>query len=312
MQLSVHDVYKSFADNSVLRGVTLAVNPGEVLALVGENGAGKSTLTRVISGVYRPDGGSLAVDGHPVAFRSPQDAMDRGIQVIYQEFRQNLFSQLSVAENLFVREEGRRFGRLFVSKARMAGEAAKLLESIGVHVDPHREVGRLSVAEQQMVEIAKAIGHKLDLLILDEATAALDDQESKQLFAQVRRLRADGVGIVYISHRLDEVFALADRVVVLRDGAVALQGTTDEFTNDQVVTAMVGRTVGEFYPKQTNVGNKIMLSVKGLTQAGTFDEVDLQVHSGEILGLAGVLGSGRSSLLRTLFGLGGCPGSRRT
>lgn len=303
MQLSVHDVYKSFADNSVLRGVTLAVNPGEVLALVGENGAGKSTLTRVISGVYRPDGGSLAVDGHPVAFRSPQDAMDRGIQVIYQEFRQNLFSQLSVAENLFVREEGRRFGRLFVSKARMAGEAAKLLESIGVHVDPHREVGRLSVAEQQMVEIAKAIGHKLDLLILDEATAALDDQESKQLFAQVRRLRADGVGIVYISHRLDEVFALADRVVVLRDGAVALQGTTDEFTNDQVVTAMVGRTVGEFYPKQTNVGNKIMLSVKGLTQAGTFDEVDLQVHSGEILGLAGVLGSGRSSLLRTLFGL---------
>jgi len=303
MQLSVHDVYKSFADNSVLRGVTLAVNPGEVLALVGENGAGKSTLTRVISGVYRPDGGSLAVDGHQVAFRSPQDAMDRGIQVIYQEFRQNLFSQLSVAENLFVREEGRRFGRLFVSKARMAGEAAKLLESIGVHVDPHREVGRLSVAEQQMVEIAKAIGHKLDLLILDEATAALDDQESEQLFAQVRRLRADGVGIVYISHRLDEVFALADRVVVLRDGAVALQGTTDELTNDQVVTAMVGRTVGEFYPKQTNVGNKIMLSVKGLTQAGAFDGVDLQVHSGEILGLAGVLGSGRSSLLRTLFGL---------
>jgi len=303
MQLSVHDVYKSFADNSVLRGVTLAVNPGEVLALVGENGAGKSTLTRVISGVYRPDGGSLAVDGHQVAFRSPQDAMDRGIQVIYQEFRQNLFSQLSVAENLFVREEGRRFGRLFVSKARMAGEAAKLLESIGVHVDPHREVGRLSVAEQQMVEIAKAIGHKLDLLILDEATAALDDQESEQLFAQVRRLRADGVGIVYISHRLDEVFALADRVVVLRDGAVALQGTTDELTNDQVVTAMVGRTVGEFYPKQTNVGNKVMLSVKGLTQAGAFDGVDLQVHSGEILGLAGVLGSGRSSLLRTLFGL---------
>ena len=180
MQLSVHDVYKSFADNSVLRGVTLAVNPGEILALVGENGAGKSTLTRVMSGVYRPDGGSLAVDGHEVAFRSPQDAMDRGIQVIYQEFRQNLFSQLSVAENLFVREEGRRFGRLFVSKARMAGEAAKLLESIGVHVDPHREVGQLSVAEQQMVEIAKAIGHKLDLLILDEATAALDDQESER------------------------------------------------------------------------------------------------------------------------------------
>jgi len=303
MQLSVRGVHKSFADNRVLRGVDLHVTGGEVVALVGENGAGKSTLTRVISGVYRPDGGTVAIDGEPVTFRDPQHAMARGIQVIYQEFRQNLFAHLSVAENLFVREEGRQFGRFLVSKRRMARRAAELLDSIGVSVDPRTDVGQLGVAEQQMVEIAKAIGHHLNVLILDEPTAALDDRESEQLFAQVRRLRADGVGIVYISHRLDEVFALADRVVVLRDGAVALEGATKELTHDQVVGAMVGRSVGDFYPKEANARTETALSVRGLTRSGAFEDVTFDVHAGEILGLGGVMGSGRTQLLRTLFGL---------
>jgi ABC-type sugar transport system ATPase subunit len=303
MQLSVHGVHKSFADNLVLRGVDLRVDGGEVVALVGENGAGKSTLTRVISGVYRPDAGTVAIDGEPVTFRDPQDAMSRGIQVIYQEFRQNLFAHLSVAENLFVREEGRQFGRFLVSKGRMARRATEVLNSIGLHVNPRTPVGQLGVAEQQMVEIAKAIGHHLNLLILDEPTAALDDRESEQLFAQVRRLRADGVGIVYISHRLDEVFALADRVVVLRDGAVALEGPTAKLTHDQVVGAMVGRTVGDFYPKEANARETTALSVQGLTRAGAYEEIDLELRAGEVLGLGGVLGSGRTALLRTLFGL---------
>jgi ABC-type sugar transport system ATPase subunit len=303
MQLAVHGVHKSFADNRVLRGVDLQVTGGEVVALVGENGAGKSTLTRVLSGVYRPDGGTVAIDGEPVTFRDPQDAMARGIQVIYQEFRQNLFAHLSVAENLFVREEGRQFGRLLVSKGRMYRRAAELLASIGVHVDPRAEVGQLGVAQQQMVEIAKSIGHHLNVLILDEPTAALDDRESEQLFTQVRRLRADGVGIVYISHRLDEVFALADRVIVLRDGAVTIQGATGELTRDQVVGAMVGRTVGDFYPKEENARPEVALSVSGLRRSGAFEEVSFDVHAGEILGLGGVMGSGRTELLRSLFGL---------
>jgi ABC-type sugar transport system ATPase subunit len=302
VDLRLSGVHKSFAENRVLRGVDLQVSGGEVVALVGENGAGKSTLTRIISGVYRPDEGVVVVDGEQVSFRDPQDAMTRGIQVIYQEFRQNLFPHLSVAENLFVREEGRRFGRLLVSKKRMAKEAAELLAAIGVQVDPRAEVGRLSVAEQQMVEIAKAIGHHLDLLILDEPTAALDDRESEQLFAQVRRLRQDGVAIVYISHRLDEVFALADRVVVLRDGMVALEGATSALTQDEVVAAMVGRTVADFYPKQANATSRTVLSVRGLTRPGAFEDVDLDVRAGEVLGLGGVMGSGRTQLLRALFG----------
>lgn len=304
MKLTVKSVHKSFGDNAVLRGVDLEVHGGEVLGLVGENGAGKSTLTRVVSGVYQPDSGSLSIDDAPVTFHRPQDAMARGIQVIYQEFRQNLFPQLSVAENLFVREEGSSHGRLLVSKRRLARSAERLLKQIGIDVDPGTPVGRLSVAQQQMVEIAKAIGHNLELLILDEPTAALDDRESERLFAEVRRLREAGTAVVYISHRLDEVFALADRVVVLRDGQVALQSRTADVAPGAVVAAMVGRTVDDFYPKERNVRDTpAVLSVAGFSCPGKFEGVAFDVQPGEVLGLAGVLGSGRENVLRALFGL---------
>lgn len=304
MKFTVEGVHKSFADNAVLKGVDLTINGGEVVALVGENGAGKSTLTRVIAGVYRPDRGNLTIDGQPVAFRGPQDAMARGMQVIYQEFRQNLFPHLSVAQNLYVKEEGRQFGRVLVSKKQMAKKAADSMAALGMPVDPHTPVGRLGVAEQQMVEIAKAIGHDLNILILDEPTAALDDRESEALFNQVRRLRGDGVGVVYISHRLDEVFSLADRIVVLRDGVVALSGPTKELALDQVVAAMVGRTVDDFYPKDVNVREeRAALAVRDLSLTGAFEDITLEVKPGEVLGIGGVLGSGRGYLLRALFGL---------
>jgi ABC-type sugar transport system ATPase subunit len=304
MKLSVQAVYKAFAGNKVLKGVDLTVNAGEVVALVGENGAGKSVLTRVISGAYRPDSGSLVIDGEAITLHGPQDAISRGIQVIYQEFRQNLFPHLSVAENLFVKEEGRQFGRLLVSKKRMARNAATLMAELGVRIDPLESVGQLGVAEQQMVPIARAIKQHLNILILDEPTAALDDRESEALFIQVKRLRSDGVGIVYISHRLDEVFALADRIVVLRDGMVALAEPTTELTPDQVVAAMVGRTVDDFYPKDVNVREDgAALTLQNLTIAGAFDDISLAVKPGEVLGLGGVLGSGRRRLLRALFGL---------
>lgn len=304
MDLSVQGIYKSFGDNAVLRGVDLDVRGGEVVALVGENGAGKSTLTRILSGVYRPDGGSLRIDGNPVGLHGPQNAMAHGIQVIYQEFRHNLFPHMSVAENLYVREEGRRYGRLLVSKKKMIRDAAALLHSIGIAVDPRRPVGQLSVAEQQMVEIAKAIGHNLELIILDEPTAALDDRESEHLFQQVKLLRDSGVGVLYISHRLDEVFALADRIVVLRDGKVALQSATADTDRDQVVAAMVGRTVDDFYPKEANARDEApVLVVERFSCPGRFGVVSFKVRPGEVLGLAGVLGSGRGDVLRALFGL---------
>jgi len=303
MHLHVNGVVKSFGDNTVLNGVDIEVGAGEVVALVGENGAGKSTLTRIISGVYRPEAGGLLIDGKPVAFRHPDDAMAHGIQVIYQEFRQNLFPNLSVAENLFVREEGRRFGTALVSKSAMAAETGRLLAAMGMEIDPRARVRQLRVAEQQMVEIAKAMTHRLELLILDEPTAALDGQESEALFRQIERLRADGVAIVYISHRLDEVFALADRIVVLRDGQVALTGRAADLDHDQLVAAMVGRTVTDLYPKQRTEAGEVVLSARGLARTGAFTDIDLDVRAGEVLGLGGVLGSGRGDVLRALFGL---------
>ncbi|MBN6056898.1 sugar ABC transporter ATP-binding protein, partial [Nonomuraea sp. RK-328] len=302
MHLQLADVRKSFGDNSVLRGVSFDVGPGEVVALVGENGAGKSTLTRVISGAHQPDSGRLLIDGTATVLKDPQAAMAQGIEVIYQEFQQNLFPHLSVAENMYVLDRERVFGRLFVSKQRMAAEAGQALRRLGMEIDVHRQVSELSVAERQMLEIAKAMTHELRLIILDEPTAALDEQESEQLFAQVNRLREAGVSVIYISHRLDEVFALSDRIVVLRDGRVTLDAPTGELTPAKVVTAMVGDAVDDFYPKERNAGDEVVLEVRGGNGA-RFHDIDLQVRAGEVVGIGGVVGCGRSDLLRALFGL---------
>ena len=211
MQLKLRGVRKRFGENEVLRGIDLTVRGGEVVALLGENGAGKSTLTRVISGVYHAEEGTVEIDGAPVTLNRPQDAMDAGIQVIYQEFRHNLFPQLTVAENLYAGDRSGRHGRVWSKRTRMVQDAAELLTGLGMTMDPTSLVQDLSVPQQQMLAIAKAIGERANLLILDEPTAALDQAESEALFAQVRRLRDEGVAVVYISHRLTEVFDLADR-----------------------------------------------------------------------------------------------------
>ncbi|MER6413549.1 sugar ABC transporter ATP-binding protein [Streptomyces humidus] len=303
MRLRLQDVRKSFGENSVLRGVTFEVGPGEVVALAGENGAGKSTLTRVISGAHRPDSGQVLIDGEPMTFKDPQAAMARGIEVIYQEFRQNLFPHLTVAENIHVLDRERRFGRLLVSRKRMVRQAQAVLAGLGMDIDVRRPVGSLGVAEQQMVEIAKSTSHDLGLLILDEPTAALDERESQQLFQQIERLRAEGVSIVYISHRLDEIFQLADRIVVLRDGQVALNAPTAETGPAQVVAAMVGNAVDDFYPKERNQRDDVVLRIRGAAASNAFHGIDLDVRAGEVLGIGGVVGCGRSALLRALFGL---------
>jgi len=303
MQLKLRGIRKQFGENEVLKGIDLTVNGGEVVALLGENGAGKSTLTRVISGAYQANGGTVEIDGSLVDFRKPQDAMKAGIQVIYQEFKHNLFPQLTVAENLYAGDRSGRHGRLWSNRAAMQKDADALLKSIGMAMSPSAIVGGLSVPQQQMLAIAKAIGEDASMVIFDEPTAALDQAEVEALFAQVRRLRDEGVAIIYISHRLTEVFGLVDRLVVLRDGVVALETTPDESSERKVVAAMVGRAVENFYPKEQHATDHTVLQLRGLSSAGHFSDIDLQVHAGEVLGIGGVQGCGKGSLLRSLYGL---------
>jgi ABC-type sugar transport system ATPase subunit len=303
MRLDLAGICKSFGENRVLRGVDLTVADGEIVALVGENGAGKSTLTRVISGVYQPDAGTISIDAAPVVLRGPTDAMARGIQVIYQEFRHNLFPNLTVAENVHVLDKEAAFGRLFVRKRAMAEQVSKLLGGLGIRVDPRTRVGDLSPAEQQMIEIAKAIAQRIDLIILDEPTAALDQDESDRLFVQLEQLRQAGVAIIYITHRMDDVFRLADRIVVLRDGIVALHGPAKDLNREQVVAAMAGQAIEEFYPKERHASDRPVLELRSLSCSDRFQDVSLVLRAGEILGIGGVLGCGRVPLLRSLFGL---------
>lgn len=303
MQLKLRGIRKQFGENEVLKGIDLTVNSGEVVALLGENGAGKSTLTRVISGAYQANGGTVEIDGSLVDFRKPQDAMKAGIQVIYQEFRHNLFPQLTVAENLYAGDRSGRYGRVWSNRAAMQKDAEELLQSIGMAMSPSALVRDLSVPQQQMLAIAKAIGEDASMVIFDEPTAALDQSESEALFAQVRRLRDEGVAIVYISHRLNEVFGLVDRLVVLRDGVVALETTPAQSSEREVVRAMVGRAVENFYPKEQHGTDHCVLQLRELSSTGHFSDVDLLVHAGEVVGIGGVQGCGKGSLLRSLYGL---------
>jgi ABC-type sugar transport system ATPase subunit len=303
MQLKLRGIRKRFGENEVLKGIDLTVNGGEVVALLGENGAGKSTLTRVISGAYQPNEGTVEINGSPVTFHKPQDSMKAGVQVIYQEFRHNLFPQLTVAENLYAGDRSGRHGRLWNNRDKMQKDADKLLKSLGMAMSPRALVRDLSVPEQQMLAIAKAIGEDASMVIFDEPTAALDKTEVEALFVQVRRLRAEGVAILYISHRLTEVFGLVDRLVVLRDGVVALETEPALSSEREVVAAMVGRSVENFYPKEQHATNQTVLQLKGLSSAGHFSDVDLLVRAGEVVGIGGVQGCGKGSLLRSLYGL---------
>lgn len=302
MKLELRGISKSFDENRVLRDINLDLYGGEVVALVGENGAGKSTLTRIISGVYSPDVGTIAIDNAEVRFHRPQDAMNAGIHVIYQEFAQNLFPSLDVATNLFPLDSGHHFGRAFVNRAARRQAARNLLSALNLSVDPDAIVDTLRVGDQQMVAVARAIGQEVRLLILDEPTASLDQDQSEELFTHIVELRERGVAILYISHRLPEVFAMANRIIVLRDGIVSATGTPDELSERDVVAAMVGRSIDQFYPKEDHRSDELLLRVEDLSAPG-FHDVSIELRRGEILGIAGVLGSGKDEVLRTLYGL---------
>ncbi|MFE4827755.1 sugar ABC transporter ATP-binding protein [Streptomyces sp. NPDC056672] len=298
--LALKDVSKSFGAVRALRDVSLRLFPGEAHALAGENGAGKSTLIKTLAGVHRPDAGEVLLDGGPVVFRGPADARDAGIAVIYQE--PTLFPDLSIAENIFMGRQPRRsLGR--IDRRAVRESTAALMKRLGVELDPGRPARGLSIADQQIVEIAKALSFDARVLIMDEPTAALTGGESARLFSVVRTLRAEGAAVLFISHRLGEIFELCQRVTILRDGRLISSRPLDGLTEDDLVRGMVGRDLGELYPKQRAAVGETALSVRRLTREGVFRDISFDVRRGEIVALAGLVGAGRSEVAQAVFGV---------
>jgi ribose transport system ATP-binding protein len=297
--LEMRGIDKRFPGVHALRGVDLTVAPGEILGLVGENGAGKSTLVKILAGAYARDAGSVTVGGEPVASADPSEMLRRGVAVIYQE--PSLAPHLSTAENIFMgRLPTNRCG--MVDWPRLAADTEALAERLGLELAPRAPVGRLSVARRQMVEIARALSREARLIVLDEPSAVLGDAELAGLFQAMRRLAGRGVAFVYISHRLDEVFRIADRVTVMKDGRVVGTEPTSELTADRLVRLMVGREVAAGLEGPPRAPRAVALAVRGLTRAGVLGGVDLTVRAGEILGIAGLAGAGRTEVLRAIHG----------
>jgi ribose transport system ATP-binding protein len=290
-------VRKTFPGVVALDGVDFDLRTGEVHVLLGENGAGKSTLIKMLSGAYRPDGGRIFVDDTEARIHGAQDAERLGIATIYQEF--NLVPDLSVAENIFLGRQPRRYG--FIDRKKMQADAAELLARVGVDVDPRAQVRELGIARLQMVEIAKALSLDARILIMDEPTAVLTTEEVDKLFRIVRSLRTAGVGIVFITHHLEEIAALGDRVTVLRDGRSVKQVPADT-PEDELVRLMVGRSIEQQYPRERADAGAPLLKVNGLTRNGTFHDVGFEVRAGEVVGLAGLVGAGRTEVVRAVFG----------
>jgi rhamnose transport system ATP-binding protein len=298
--LELSRVVKSFGAVVALRSGSLRLETGSIHALIGENGAGKSTLVKIVAGLYRRDAGDLRLEGRPVDFHSTAESKAAGIAVIYQE--PTLFPDLSVTENIFMgRQPTGRLGR--IDRRAMHDEAVEIFDRLGVTIDPDRPTDGLSIADQQIIEIAKAISLDAKVLVMDEPTAALSGVEVERLFAVARSLRDEGRALVFISHRFDEVFDLCDTVTVMRDGAYVDTMPIADTTVDDLVRMMVGRDVTELFPKlPADIGDDVLV-VDGLTQPGVFHDVSFTVRSGEIVGLAGLVGAGRSEVARAVFGV---------
>jgi ribose transport system ATP-binding protein len=296
--LEMRGIDKRFPGVQALDHVDLHVAQGEILGLVGENGAGKSTLIKILAGAYQRDGGEILVDGQSVGHADPQRMLAQGIAVIYQE--PSLALHLTVAENIFMGRLPRR--RRLVDWKRLDSQAAALSERLGLHLEPRVRVARLSVAGRQMVEIAKALSRDARIIVLDEPSAVLGDAELEGLFRVMRRLAERGVGLIYISHRLHEVYQVTHRVMVMKDGRVVADAPTASLGPDDLVRLMVGRDLGDVYGEGHGHFGRPALRVRGLSRRGILSDVDIEVREGEILGIAGLAGSGRTEVLRAIHG----------
>ena len=299
--LKMEHITKKFPGVLALDNVSFDLKSGEVHALLGENGAGKSTLMKVLSGVYIPNNGKIIFEGQPVNINSPISAQKKGIAIIHQEF--NLFPELTVAQNIFIGREFHGKNKWILDDASQANAAQALLDKLNLDINPYTLVEKLTVAQQQMIEIAKALSVNAKILIMDEPTAALTESEIESLFDVTNMLKSQGVGIVYISHRLEELALIADRATVMRDGCFV--GTVDyKFIRiDELISMMVGRDLGEIFPKRVNTpSEEIVLNVKNLCRKGVLHDINFHLKRGEILGFAGLMGAGRTEVARALFG----------
>ena len=294
---------KTFPGVVAVDKVDFDVRPGEIHALVGENGAGKSTLIKILGGVYPPDGGQVVMDGRPVAFASTHESLASGISVIYQEF--NLVPDLTVAENIFIGREPKYGWGMLVDFRRLNARAAEILATLEMPLDVKSYVSDLSVAQRQMVEIAKALSHDSRLIIMDEPTASLTEKEVRKIFEIVKNLRARGVAVIYISHRLEEAFELADRITVMRDGRKVDTREIASTSKNDVIEMMVGKVVKDYFAETgaREVPQQPLLEVRGYAVADAVEDISFTLYKGEILAFAGVLGSGVHRLLQSLFGV---------
>lgn len=299
MRIEMRGIDKSFGSNQVLKQAGFTLESGEVHALMGENGAGKSTLMKILTGVYTKDAGTVLVDGKEVNYKNPQEAEKAGIVFIYQEL--NVMFDLTVEENLFMGKEIHgKFG--ICDKKAMQKKAQEALNILGVNTSPKTVMAELSVGQQQMVEICKALMADAKVIIMDEPTAALTQSETVALFKVIESLRKKGVSMVYISHRMEEIFELCDRITVLRDGSYIGVKNIPETNMNEIVKMMIGREIGERYPSRNVKIGKEVLKVKELTRKGTFHDVNFSVRAGEVLGVSGLMGAGRTEIMQAIFG----------
>ncbi|WP_102275518.1 sugar ABC transporter ATP-binding protein [Cytobacillus massiliigabonensis] len=298
--IQMKGISKAFSGNIVLEKVDFEIMPGEVHALMGENGAGKSTLMKILTGIYERDAGTVSVRGNEVHFKNAKEAEMAGIAVIHQEL--NIIPYLTVTENMFLGKE-MTFGKFGITKDKeMQQKTKEYLNRLGIDIDPSIEAGKLSVGQQQMIEIARAVAANTEVLIMDEPTAALTDREIEALFKVIDSLKEQGVGIVYISHRMEEIFQICDRISVLRDGQFIGVKAIPETNFDEIVKMMVGRQLGDRFPdRDTAIGSE-RLKVENFTSKGSFENVDFSIHQGEILGVAGLMGAGRTEIMEAIFG----------
>ncbi|KMK69603.1 D-ribose transporter ATP-binding protein [Bacillus safensis] len=300
MNIEMHNIHKAFGKNTVLSGVSFDLVTGEVHALMGENGAGKSTLMNLLTGLYSLDQGTIQIDGKETAFKNPKEAEQHGIAFIHQEL--NIWPDMTVLENLFIGKEiYTKLGLLDTKKMKVL--AQKQLDRLSVNLSLDQEAGSCSVGQKQMIEIAKALMTDAKVIIMDEPTAALTEREIEKLFQVIESLKKEGVSIVYISHRMEEIFAICDRITIMRDGKTVDTKAIPETNFHEVVKKMVGRELTDRYPERTPSTGDIVLEVKQATKKGQFQDISFSVKAGEIVGVAGLMGAGRTEMMRSIFGL---------